>query len=69
MRSGWAVHEQACYEDAELLLLDAFHGREAKFGPEHPHTIESLKQLVTLYEAWGKPDEAARWRAKRMDHR
>jgi hypothetical protein len=44
--------------------LDTFHGRETKFGPEHPHTIESLKQLVTLYESWPKPDEAAKWRAK-----
>ena len=33
-------------------------------GPEHPHTIESPDQLVSLYESWNKPDEAAQWRAK-----
>ena len=55
--------EHARYADAEPLLLEAFHGRETKLGPEHPHTVESLKQLVTLYESWNKPDEAARWRA------
>ena len=36
----------------------------AKLGPEHPQTIESLKQLVTLYESWPKADEAAQWRSK-----
>jgi hypothetical protein len=36
----------------------------AKLDPEHPHTIESLKQLVTHYESWPKADEAERWRAK-----
>jgi len=46
------------------LLLEAFHGRQAKLGPEHPHTVDSLKQLVTLHESWPKPEEAAKWRAK-----
>ena len=52
------------YDKAEPLLLDAFHGREAKLGSTHPHSLESLKQLVNLYESWNKPDEAAQWRAK-----
>ena len=30
------------------------------------HTIESLEQLVSLYDSWPKPDEAAKWRAKRV---
>ena len=55
---------QARYEGAERLLLDAYHGREAKLGPKHPRTIDSLRELVRLYEAWDKPDEAAKWRAK-----
>jgi len=56
--------QQARYEDAEPLLLEAFQGRETKLGPEHRHTIESLNELVTLYESWNKPDEAAKWRAR-----
>lgn len=56
--------EQARYDDTKRLLLAAFHSREARLGPQHPHTIESSKQLVTLYESWGKPDEAEKWRAK-----
>lgn len=54
----------ARYEDAEPLLLDAFHGRESKLGPEHPQTLNSLRELVRLYESWNKPDEAEKWRAR-----
>ena len=46
------------------MLLDAYSGRKAKLGPEHPHTIESLKQLVNLYETSDNPDEATKWRAR-----
>jgi len=46
------------------VLLDAYSGRKAKLGPEHPHTIESLKQLVNLYETSDNPDEATKWRAR-----
>jgi hypothetical protein len=46
------------------VLLRAFDGRQAELGPEHPHTIESLKELATLCESWPKADEAAQWRAK-----
>ena len=59
-----ACIRQARYEDAEPLLLEAYHGREAKLGPEHPHTIDSLNQFVSLYEAWDKPDEAEKWRTR-----
>jgi len=48
------------------LLLEVFHGREAKLGPDHPHTLDSLRGLVNLYESWPKPDEAAKWRPKLM---
>jgi len=30
----------------------------------HPHTLESWNNLIDLYEAWGKPEKAAEWRAK-----
>jgi len=56
--------EQARYGEAESLLLQQFQSRRTQFGPEHPHTIESLRELVNLYESWPKPDEAAKWRAK-----
>ena len=46
------------------LLLEAFQWRETQFGPEHSHTINMLNQLVNLYEAWNKPEEAKEWRGK-----
>jgi len=58
---------QARYKDAESLLLDVYiyNCRTSRRGPEHPHTIKSLKQLIELYEVWGKPEEADKWRATR----
>ena len=56
--------EQARYEDAEQLLLEAVEGRRLKLGDTHPHTLESLNNLIELYEAWNKPEEAKEWRVK-----
>jgi len=56
--------EQARYDEAEPLLLEAVTGRRLKLGDEHPHTLESLNNLIELYEAWGKPEKANEWRAK-----
>jgi len=50
--------------DDEPLLLKAVEGRRLKLGDEHPHTLESWKNLKNLYEAWGKPVKAEEWRAK-----
>jgi hypothetical protein len=33
-------------------------------GYKHPHTKESLNSLIAPYEAWNKPEEAKKWRAK-----
>jgi len=30
----------------------------------HPHIMESLKNLIDLYEAWNKPEKAKQWRKK-----
>jgi serine/threonine protein kinase len=54
--------EQARYGEAEPLLQQQFQSRVEQFGPEHPHTIESLNVLIALYEAWGKPEKAEEWR-------
>jgi hypothetical protein len=59
--------EQERYDQAEPLLLEAVEGRRLKLGNTHPHTLESLKNLINLYEAWEKPDKAEEWRAKLRD--
>jgi len=53
--------EQGLYDKAEPLLLE---GRRLKLGDTHPHTIESINNLIELYEAWNKPEKAEQWRAK-----
>ena len=44
--------------------LEAIEGRRLKLSYTHPHTQESLKNLIELYEAWNKPEEAEKWRLK-----
>jgi len=55
---------RVCYDDAELLLLEAVEGRRLKLDDAHPNTLESCHALIDLYEAWGKPEKANEWRAK-----
>ncbi|MFC1795305.1 tetratricopeptide repeat protein [Planctomycetota bacterium] len=56
--------EQARYEETEKLLLEAIDGSCVKLGDTHPHTLESLNNLIELYEAWNKPEKAKEWRAE-----
>ena len=59
---------QGDYDDAEPLLLKAVKGRRLKLGDEHPHALESIRNVIDLYEAWDKPDKAEEWRAKLPDN-
>jgi len=52
------------YAEAEPLLLEAVKGRRLKLGDTHPHTLESLNNLIALYKAWNKPKEAEEWQKK-----
>jgi tetratricopeptide (TPR) repeat protein len=53
------------FAEAERMLLEAYPIVETKFGPGHPRSTTVAGRLVALYEAWGKPDKVAEWRAKR----
>ncbi len=51
------------YEEAEPLVLEGFEvlapgDRGAKFSRP------ALLRIIALYEAWGKPEQAAEWRAR-----
>ena len=52
------------YAEAESVLHSTYSGRRELSGEEHPDTQAALAALIDLYEAWGKPDKAAEWRAK-----
>jgi serine/threonine protein kinase len=56
--------KQERYEEAEKYFLEAVEGRRLKLGEKHPHTIESTNNLIDLYEAWNKLEEAKKWQAK-----
>ncbi|MEP7336646.1 MAG: serine/threonine-protein kinase [Acidobacteriota bacterium] len=50
------------YKESEPLLLRSYPVIKTRQGEEHPTTREALRRVVALYEAWGKPDRAARFR-------
>ncbi len=52
------------FEEAESRLLESHEVLTAALGADHEITSDPVKSLVNLYEAWNKPEEAARWRAK-----
>ena len=61
---------QKNYAEAEPLLLQSYQGlqqRQASLPPilNAPRRItEALERLVQLYDAWGKPAQAAEWKKK-----
>ena len=67
---GESLLGQKKYEDAEPLILSGFEGmkaREAKIPPPgKPRFTDAADRVVKLYDAWGKKDEAAKWR-KELD--
>jgi serine/threonine protein kinase/uncharacterized protein (DUF2267 family) len=52
------------YDAAERELTAAIGVAHHCFGATHPETLGCKLAFVELYEAWGKPDEAAKWRAQ-----
>ena len=65
---GEALNGQKKRAEAEPLLVQGYEGmkqRAAKIPKEvKPRLAEALERLVQLYDAWGKPDQATRWRSE-----
>jgi eukaryotic-like serine/threonine-protein kinase len=63
---GGALLAQQKYADAEPLLRQGYQGmkeRQSRIPRESQARLtEALERLVRLYDQWGKPDEAAKWR-------
>jgi len=51
------------YPEAEEQLLAAYPGLKTTRGEQHALTRTAVSRLLELYEAWGKPDRAAPYRA------
>jgi tetratricopeptide (TPR) repeat protein len=65
---GGSLLGQKKYAEAEPLLLAGYEGMKQR-EREIPTVVkvrltEAIERLVQLYEAWGKPEKAAEWRAK-----
>ncbi|MBM4027834.1 MAG: tetratricopeptide repeat protein, partial [Planctomycetes bacterium] len=56
--------DQNRYPEAEPLCLQAVETASRTLGEAHPDTVRFLSVLTSLYDAWGKPEEAAKWRAR-----
>ena len=52
------------YSEAEPLLLGSHRVLQAKTGRQGFETRQALQRVVDLYDAWGKADQAARYRAE-----
>ena len=52
------------FDDAESALLEAHGILQTALGDEHGQTKRVVGYLADLYDAWGKPEQAAEWRAK-----
>ncbi len=57
------------YAQAEIPLLASYEVLKTVRGQQHAYTIEAVERLIRLYDGWGKPEEAARWRAMFSDLR
>jgi tetratricopeptide (TPR) repeat protein len=47
------------YAEAEHHLAESVNGLRAHFGPDHALTRLAVERMKELYEAWGKPEQAA----------
>ena len=61
---GRCLAKQGRFREAEPLLVGSFERLSADRGPSHERTRDALKNLVEMYEAWGKPDMAAKYRTR-----
>jgi tetratricopeptide (TPR) repeat protein len=65
---GRALLDQARYVEAEPLLVAGYEGLKARESrlpaASKPHVLDASAQVVRLYEAWGKREQADSWAAK-----
>ena len=61
---GSALRDLGRFEEAEARLLEAFEMQAAEWGEGHAQTQGTVAALGALYDAWGRPDEAAAWRER-----
>ena len=63
------MQTQAQFAEAEPLLVKSYEGLQQRQSrrPDISRVAvlkEASQRVVQLYEAWGKPDQAAEWRKR-----
>ncbi|MCI0601549.1 serine/threonine-protein kinase [bacterium] len=61
---GDCLTAQGRYKEAESILVDSYRTLTVKQGMKHPDSVKAAKTLASLYTAWGKPNEAAKYQTK-----
>jgi hypothetical protein len=59
---GGVLLGQRRYEEAEPFLVEGYEKMAADFEPVRRH--RALERVVSLYEAWGRREEAEAWKAR-----
>jgi serine/threonine protein kinase/tetratricopeptide (TPR) repeat protein len=64
---GGALLGQRKFAEAEPLILAGYEGLKAREDrippPGRPRLAEAARRVIELYQAWGRSDKAAAWRA------
>jgi hypothetical protein len=60
---GFSLAEQKRFREAESLLLEAFPIIQENFSSNRRRTQDTIQHIINLYEAWGKPEQAAAYRS------
>ena len=64
VRLGRALVEQRLFAEGEEVLLEGYAAFQVQIGRQNPETLAVRESLAELYTAWGKPEEAARYRGE-----
>jgi tetratricopeptide (TPR) repeat protein len=60
---GECLTAEKKFAEAEPLLAESYATLKTVQRDQSPLTQEAARRLVTLYQSWGKPEEAARYQA------
>ena len=61
---GVALAGLGRFQEAEQHVLESYEKIRDNRGAGRRRTREALERIIFLYEQWGKPDQAAKWRAR-----
>lgn len=61
---GAALAAQSRYPEAEPYLLAGAEFLRKTVGDKHPKAAQALRDVIALYEAWGRPERTREYRKR-----